>query len=256
MTTTRARLFRTLAKTPIRHLVRCFASWEATFVRETETPSPVPYIEREEAGPANLQVKLERVARGEPFEWPNIVALNQCVAHHFVRDAKSIVELGAGTGCFAHAAATDPTRRIVCSEFDTEALQWAQTNRPHPNVEYTSSRIEPGEHRFDLVVAIEVIEHVADFPGFLSLCASLGHRTVITTPNKRRAAETDTIGPPEYYQHVREWSAGELYWVARCFFEDVRLFAMPDQFVPECAAVDVNTRQTPLIAECTKPRNR
>ena len=38
-------------------------------------------------------------------------------------------------------------------------------------------------------------------------------------------------GPPPYYQHVREWTAGEFYWVLRLFYERVTLFAMPD---PKC----------------------
>ncbi len=103
---------------------------------------------------------------------------------------------------------------------------------------------------FDLLVAIEVVEHIADYGGFLRTCASLAPRALITTPNKLRSDQTATAGPPPYYQHVREWTAGEFYWVLRLFYRRVKLFAMPDSNVPGAVPITVVDHMTPIIAEC------
>ena len=73
------------------------------------------------------------------------------------------------------------------------------------------------------------------------------------TPNRARSAQAHHAGPPAYEQHVREWTAGELYWVLRCFYRDVRLLAMPDPFVPWLEPADVDTTRAQLVADCRDP---
>lgn len=212
----------------------------------------IPYRESPELGPGNLAEKEARLAEGEPFEWPNIVALNRTVAA-LVAPAKHIVELGAGTGCFAVEAAADAERSILCSELDGDTSRWAAENRARPNVKYIDRNPTPEDGPFDLVVAVELVEHVADFTGLLRLCVSLAPRAIITTPNRRRGAKFDVPGPPPALKHVREWTAGEFYWVLRCFYREVRLFAMPNPYVPEVVPIQVTDRMTPVIAECREP---
>jgi len=232
--------------------------FEIEYVGRAATPSPrtaddvEPYTENPEVGPGNLAEKLARAARAEPFEWPNIVALNQAVVA-LVGEATRIVELGGGTGRFAIEAATEPSRSILCSEMDAETSRWANDNRARPNVTYTENAVTPDDGPFDLVVSVEVIEHVADFAGFLRTCASLAPRALITTPNRRRGPKFDTAGPPPAAKHVREWTAGEFYWVLRTFYREVKLYAMPNLYVPEIVPVDVKTALTPLIADCREP---
>ncbi len=216
------------------------------------TPADVPYRENPEVGPVNLRVKLERQAQGGPFEWPNIVALNQTVVKMLGEDRR-IVELGGGTGRFAIEAAEDSQRAILCSEFDTRAHHWAIANRARPNVKYVNGPVTVDDGPFDVAVAIEVVEHITDYARFLRTLAGLAPRALVTTPNRRRDAGSDNAGPPRYYQHVREWSAGEFYWVMRCFWKDVRLLAMPDAMTAHAVQVDVDTRLTPLIADCSQP---
>ena len=218
-------------------------------------PAGAPYVENPRVGPGNLGEKLVRVARGEPFEWPNIVALNHAVAS-LVGDAKRIVELGGGTGCFAVEAAKDDTRTVVSSEMDVATSRWAAGHRARENVTYIDRAPTHADGPFDLVVAVEVIEHVVDFAGFLRTCASLAPRAIITTPNRRRGPKFDTAGPPPAAKHVREWTAGEFYWVLRTVYADVRLYAMPNPYVPELVGVTVTTKLTPLVADCREPRSR
>ena len=211
-----------------------------------------PYRENAEVGPVNLSEKKARQAEGEPFEWPNIVALNQAVAGLVGADRR-IVELAGGTGCFAVEASKNPERVIVCSELDSAASRWAAENRPRPNVRYIDRMPTSEDGPFDLVVAVELIEHVEDYVGLLRQCTMLAPRAIITTPNRQRGPKFDVAGPPPVAKHVREWTAGEFYWVLRSFYGDVRLYAMPNPYVPEVVPIQVTDRLTPLIADCRKP---
>ena len=223
-------------------------------VREEPAPSgaPLAYRENPEVGAANFCEKRARLERGESFEWPDMVALNWAVAAR-VGDAASIVELGGGTGCFAHEAAAVPGRRVVCADPDAEAIAWAREHRSRPNVEYLAREVTPDDGPFELAVSVDVIEHVADFPGFLGLCTRLAPRLLVTTPNRARGPSAHHAGPPAFAQHVREWTAGELYWVLRCFYREVALYGMPDRHVPWLVPVGVDTRLAQLVADCREP---
>jgi 2-polyprenyl-3-methyl-5-hydroxy-6-metoxy-1,4-benzoquinol methylase len=210
------------------------------------------YQENAEAGPINFAEKVKRAASSGFFEWPNMVALNWTVAS-LVGAAASIAEIGGGTGCFAYEAAADPRRHVVCADLDAEAINWARQNRSRPNIRYLTRMLQPEDGPFDLVVAVDVIEHVADYPGFLRACTALAPRALITTPNRSRSPDANHHGPPQYWQHVREWRAGEFYWVLRAFYKEVRLLAMKDPHIPEAVPVDVDSKLTPLIADCRNP---
>jgi hypothetical protein len=213
----------------------------------------VPYLERPEMGPINWKCKEERLQRGENFEWPNIIALNHTVAS-LLGEAKNIVELGSGTGAFALEASKDNTRKLLCAEVDSGAYNWAKENRARPNIEYVNRFATPADGPFDVVVSIEVIEHIMDFNGFLATCQRMAPRALITTPNRTRNRHANSAGPPPYEQHVREWSAGEFYWVLRCYWDEVKLYGMPDEYTCGCIPITVVDATSPLIADCRYPR--
>lgn len=235
-------------------LRRCVARWGFELYRSVPIPTECVYRERAEFGPSNLQIKLDRAKQGRPFENPDIRALNQVVCS-LLESEKRIVELGAGTGMFAQMASEDPGRFILASEFDRPTWQWCMDHLPsRDNVRFVNGPCTPEDGPFELVVAIEVIEHIADYRSFLETCAGLAPRALLTTPNRRREARVFHSGPPPYPEHVREWTAGEFYWVLRCFWEEVRLFGMPDAFKAQCVPIDVDATASPLIADCRRPR--
>ena len=211
-----------------------------------------PYLERPESGAENWSEKQNRLAEGGLLEWPNMIALNWACAT-LVGNAKRIVELGGGTGCFAYEASAEPSRRLLCADLDANAINWARNNRARDNVEYVSRFVTTEDGPFDLLVSCDVIEHLKNFPSFLRLCCDLAPRAIITTPNRRRSPEADNAGPPSYHQHVREWSAGEFYWVLRSFYRKVKIFGMPNPNVPIMIPLKITDRLTPLIAHCEGP---
>ncbi|MDD2240277.1 MAG: methyltransferase domain-containing protein [Kiritimatiellae bacterium] len=241
-------------KTVLENRLRRFATRRGfDLYRSASIPAECVYHEREEFGPSNLQVKLDRVKQGRPFENPDILALNQVVCS-LLESEKRIVEFGSGTGMFARMASEDPGRYIVASEFDQPTWQWCLDHiAPRSNVRFVNGPCTEKDGPFDAVVAIEVIEHIADYRSFLEQCAGLAPRALFTTPNRRRDAKVFTAGPPPYPEHVREWTAGEFYWVLRCFWNEVRLYGMPNAFKPQCLLIDVNATASPLIADCRNP---
>jgi 2-polyprenyl-3-methyl-5-hydroxy-6-metoxy-1,4-benzoquinol methylase len=205
-----------------------------------------------EVRPVGLSDEVARVERAERLQMPNMVALSWAVAT-LVGPARRVAELGGGTGCFAHEAAADPARKVVCSDLDSEAIQWARANRHRPNIEYVSRLLTPDDGPFDLAVAIDLIEHIQDYASFLRSVAQLAPRAILTTPNKGRDSQSAGASPPEYYKHVRAWTAGEFYWVLKAFYRTVELYGMPNPYIPEVVPIRITDALTPVIAVCESP---
>lgn len=210
----------------------------------------IPYVENPVMKGVNMA--KERLAKGEPFEWPNMVALNWAVTA-LIRDAKYIVDIGSGTGPFAEHAAIDPTREIHCFEEDDFARGWAEKNRAHPNVIYRKNFDPALANGYDLLVSLDVFEHVEDMRDFLSFCCSLAPRAIYSTPNREVVRGPQDMGPPLYPPHVREFAPGEIYWIFKQYYRDVFLYHMPDVYVPWLEPMTILTKGTPIIAECKNP---
>ncbi|MCW8139439.1 MAG: class I SAM-dependent methyltransferase [Planctomycetota bacterium] len=231
-------------------------------------PLDGPYRERPEVGPMNLETKLARVARGGPFEPYDVCLVNRAAAELTAGPPPPgrVLEVGSGTGRFVlELKALAPDTTILASELDARARAWANEHRAFPGVTYSAAALETlGADAFDLCVAIEVIEHVADFGGFLRELVRLAPRAVITTPNRWRSVDELLASPPSYHEHVREWTAGELHWVLRAFYREVRLFTLPDlpaqarrfarapSYRPRVAPCGLNSAEATVIALCAR----
>jgi 2-polyprenyl-3-methyl-5-hydroxy-6-metoxy-1,4-benzoquinol methylase len=206
-----------------------------------------PYFENSEMKGVNLA--KERLANGDPFEWPNIVALNWA-ATTLIRKAQKIVEIGSGTGPFAELASFDIRREIHCFEEDDFARGWAEKNRGYANVKYQKLFKNQSAIDYDLLVSLDVFEHVNNMRGFLDFCKSLAPRAIFSTPNRTVVRGIHDIGPPA---HVREFTPGEFYWILKQYYKSVSLYYMPNVYVPWLEPMSILTNGTPIIAECTGP---
>ena len=226
-----------------------------------------PYVERDAVGPVNIRVKFERQAMGGPFEPPPIFLINRAAA--ILADGFSrVAEVGCGTGMFAtELVARHGDVHVTASEFDDETLRWTTTHRMHPRITYCRKSLEElAVEKYDLVVALEVIEHIKDYATFLFGLTRVADRALISTPNKNRSGFASVAATPEFSEHVREWTAGEFYWVLSAFWQDVTLHTLPDfgnqtrcfltnaQYVPVLRSCSVLEREEPMLALCSRPR--
>jgi hypothetical protein len=199
-----------------------------------------------------LAERLARFEQGGAFEAPEERALSQAVAH-FVGRAKSIVCLGPGTGIFEHFVAVDPALEILGVVPDADSLSWCRTHRAAANVQFTDrdpAHLLEEYGGFDLALAIDVLDGTDDFADRLCQFSRLSERAVLTVTNRARSHEALVSPRPIDPSHVREWTAGEFYWVLRAFYRAVELYAMPDPAVPRLERVGLFSELSPLIAVC------
>ena len=159
----------------------------------------IPYELNVEVGAINIELKEERLEKGEVFEWPNIVELNKMAATF--SEGKVVLDIGCGTGCAALAIA-DNAEQVVAIEPDEATLHWAAQNRSKENIVYLnklSGELDYEDH-FDLITSIDVIEHVRGLPR--SDLRRRSHdeirwhvRSDDTESHKRKSAETASRVP-------------------------------------------------------------
>lgn len=95
----------------------------------------------------------------------------------------TILDLGAGTGAFVDRLRRMGFQHLLAAEIDT--AQYG-ADVPVRRVDLNSRFSAAVADRFDLVTAIEVIEHLENATQFLRECASLlkpGGSALLTTPN-------------------------------------------------------------------------
>ena len=100
----------------------------------------------------------------------------------------TILDIGCGAGTYlTYPIATRfPNINVVGCDSDSLSIEFAQKNHSLPNLEFQLFDVLPEGARFDMVIASEVIEHVDDPLGFLSMLKSKlnpGGVLVLTLPN-------------------------------------------------------------------------
>jgi 2-polyprenyl-3-methyl-5-hydroxy-6-metoxy-1,4-benzoquinol methylase len=223
------------------------------------------YIGRADVGPRNLVVKQARLAAGGSFEQPAI-QLVSLAAVSFVPERSRVLEVGGGTGFFAMSAARLKQATVSCSELDAPTREWAARNRPDPRVTYCDLTLDSAQGRgFEVVVALELIEHLNAFGPFLKAMSEVAPVAILSTPNKLRDPVSAIRTVPDYDEHVLEWTAGEFYWVLKAFWTDVeiwtirgyatqtRLFEEGSLERPALVPAGMWEFEAPLIAVCRTP---
>lgn len=110
---------------------------------------------------------------------------------------------------------------------------------------------------FDVVVCIEVIEHVKDFDLLLNNLKKFYNpkrRTIFFISSPNRNSEKLGHDHPNNEYHVREWTAGEAYEVMTKHFKSVTMYSAEklDTFAMN-ETVDGDSKDTPVLLKCEDP---
>lgn len=128
-----------------------------------------------------------------------------------------VLDVGCGTGAnLARHFAGLPVHTIGVDQADAIAMARSE----HPGREWIAADLSEesvweslGARRPDLVLCVDVIEHVEDPRLLLSRLHRLVHpngRLVLSTPDRDRLEDQPQLGPPRNPHHVREWAFAEM----------------------------------------------
>ena len=170
----------------------------------------------------------ERVIPGEV----DVDLLNEHLARYAfaarLARGKRVLDAGCGAG-YGSAELADMAEHVVGLDIAQEAVGYAREHYVLPNLtfEQASCTAMPyGDAAFDLVVAFEVIEHLADWRGFLveaRRVLSPKGQLVVSTPNRLYYTESRGVEGANPF-HVHEFDFAEFTTELRKIFPQVSLF--------------------------------
>ena len=169
----------------------------------------------------------ERVIPGQVSDdlWSEHVA-RYAYARLFT-ERKRVLDAGCGTG-YGSAELAHSAGVVTGLDLSPDAIGYARSNYLFPRLRFVVSsclNMPFAPNSFDLVVAFEVIEHLADYRSFLNECARvLTHSGLflVSSPNKRYYAESRAdAGPNPYHEH--EFEPEEFIRELERVFSHVRL---------------------------------
>ncbi len=221
-------------------------------IARTLPDDPEAFDGRRRALPLKFAERLGRAEEIGWFESPEETAV-QYAAARFIGDAKRILCVGPGVGAFESFVSVDASLEILGVLPDPEHHAWCSGERAAPNVTYVVgdlARVGEEYGRFDLAFAIDVIDRRVDFADLLAALSTVSDRAIITGRNRARDFESLAAQRPREPHRVREWTAGEFYWVLRSIYAGVELFGMEDPTVPVSKPVGLHSRCSQLLAVC------
>jgi ubiquinone/menaquinone biosynthesis C-methylase UbiE len=152
----------------------------------------------------------ERVVPGQVNDdlWSEHVA-RYAFARRFA-DGRRVLDAGSGTG-YGAAELAQSAASVVGLEIDSDAVEFARSNYPIPNLSFEAGSCTAmpfGAQSFDLIVAFEVIEHLAEYRKFVDECARVlapQGLFIVSSPNKTYYQESRAqTGPNPYHHHEFE----------------------------------------------------
>ncbi|HTS46510.1 MAG TPA: methyltransferase domain-containing protein [Bryobacteraceae bacterium] len=140
-------------------------------------------------------------------------------------EGRHVLDAGCGTG-YGSSELAGAAASVTAFDVAPGAIDYARSHFAAPRFVLAACGSMPfAPNAFDLVVAFEVIEHLADYHAFLQECARvLKHQglLIVSSPNRLYYSESRAqTGPNPYHEH--EFEAEEFVAELEQTFSNVRL---------------------------------
>lgn len=137
---------------------------------------------------------------------------------------RSLLDVGCGEGVLVHkwAERLGETRRVVGIDLEEESIQAGWAQRSAPNLEYRVMQAENlpfAEGEFDLVTAIEVLEHVPDPERTLSEMARCAERHLLVSVPREPLWRIVNMARGAYWSALGNTPGHLNHWSKRAFVE-------------------------------------
>lgn len=168
---------------------------------------------------------------------------------------KRVLEVGCGGGSGCHEILAAGATEVTGVDVDVKAVQFARQNFNSPQLKFDvvqDAGLPVQDARFDVVVALETIEHVQDDHSFvkeLSRVLRPGGELLLSTPNRLVTNPGTSINArPANPLHVREYTKRELQDLLNDLFEDVEWYGQTFYWRGLPSALTAIGRCVPFIA--------
>lgn len=189
---------------------------------------------------------------------PEQIQMYTAIANHWCI-GKAVIDVGCGIGIGTNILGREAIGTYGI-DINEQSARFAEQVFGNQKIKFDTADVTKMPRptaTFDVVVAIEIIEHVEDYEAILKGMKRLydpRRETVffISSPN-RNSPKIKDDGPRNEY-HVREWPAGEFYSVLTKHFRAVVMYdgGKVSDFNSD-ETVDGDTTETPILAKCELP---
>lgn len=180
------------------------------------------------ADPQSLEFTGERLVPGQVDQ----DLLNEHLARYAfacrLARGKRVLDVACGAG-YGSAELARVAEQVTGLDVSEEAVEAARAAYAAPNLRFLTAPAQSvplEDGAFDLIVAFEVIEHLADWPALLAEARRLlapGGQLIVSTPNRDYYAESRRLHGPNPY-HVHEFDYAEFRSELEKVFPSVSLF--------------------------------
>jgi len=145
---------------------------------------------------------VERISPRNKFQ--NVVLQEHFQRYHFVSNYiknKNVLDAACGTGYGSEFLSKIGAKSVTGLDRSKTAISYAKSNYENPNLKFEVGNVEKTHFKsntFDVVVALEILEHLSNPMDFLVECQRILKSDgclVISTPNTTNPLITTTFNP-------------------------------------------------------------
>lgn len=150
-----------------------------------------------------------------PMEVPVQREAYYLALNKYVREGDKVLDVGMGLG-YGLTIMSIKAKEVAGVDVDKKSVDYCKEFLfgRNPKLKrlfhYDGYHLPFKDNEFDVIVSIDVLEHVEKYDDFLHELARVAKRHVIINTPNRRPENTNPDGTPKNYWHLREWSPEEL----------------------------------------------